>query len=77
MIRGCGYRKEASEFDVVSAEQTVAEVARDPRALAVLESMGIDQCCGASLSLAEAAAAAGVPLTKLLDALHAVKATSV
>jgi iron-sulfur cluster repair protein YtfE (RIC family) len=77
MIRGCGCCKQTADLEGVSAEQTVAEVARDPRALAVLESMGINHCCGGNLSLAEAAAAAGVPLTTLLDALHAVKATSV
>jgi iron-sulfur cluster repair protein YtfE (RIC family) len=77
MIRGCGCCAQTADLDGVSAEQTVAEVARDPRALAVLQSMGINHCCGAHLSLAEAVAAAGVPLPKLLDALHAAKATSV
>ena len=32
--------------------------------------MGINHCCGAQLTLAEAAAAAGVPLQALLEALN-------
>jgi iron-sulfur cluster repair protein YtfE (RIC family) len=47
----------------------VAEVSGDPRALKVLERLGINHCCGAHLSLGEAAAAAGVPLAELLRAL--------
>jgi iron-sulfur cluster repair protein YtfE (RIC family) len=53
----------------VSAEITVAEIARDPSALDVLKRMGINHCCGAHLSLREAAAAAGVSLDTLLRAL--------
>ncbi len=41
-----------------SPETIVAEVARDPSALEVLKRMGINHCCGAHLSLREAAAAA-------------------
>jgi iron-sulfur cluster repair protein YtfE (RIC family) len=52
-----------------SPETIVAEVARDPGALDVLKRMGINHCCGAHLSLREAAAAAGVPLDALLRAL--------
>jgi iron-sulfur cluster repair protein YtfE (RIC family) len=52
-----------------TAEQTVAEVSRDPRALAVLKAMGINHCCGAHLSLVEAAAAAALALAALLEAL--------
>ncbi len=48
---------------------TVAEVSRDPRALRVLEELGIDHCCGARLTLPEAAAAAGVSHTELLRRL--------
>ena len=52
-------------------EQTVAEVSTDPRVLALLKARGINHCCGAHLSLREAAAAAGVPLDELLAALEA------
>jgi iron-sulfur cluster repair protein YtfE (RIC family) len=54
----------------VNAEMTVAEVTREPGALDILKRMGINHCCGAGLSLREAAAAAGVPLDVLLDALE-------
>jgi iron-sulfur cluster repair protein YtfE (RIC family) len=55
--------------EMVSAETRVADVARDPAALEVLKRMGINHCCGAHLSLREAAASAGVPLEALLQAL--------
>jgi iron-sulfur cluster repair protein YtfE (RIC family) len=52
------------------AEQTVAEVVRERAgALDILKQMGINHCCGANLSLREAAAAAGVPLERLMAAL--------
>jgi iron-sulfur cluster repair protein YtfE (RIC family) len=35
-----------------------------------MKEMGINHCCGAHLTLREAAAAAGVPLEALLDALN-------
>jgi iron-sulfur cluster repair protein YtfE (RIC family) len=54
----------------LSPETIVAEVARDPSALDVLKRMGINHCCGAHLSLREAAAAAGVPVETLLRALE-------
>jgi iron-sulfur cluster repair protein YtfE (RIC family) len=53
----------------VTPEQTVAEVSRRPGALEVLERLGINHCCGAHLSLREAAAAAGINLDELLRAL--------
>ena len=53
----------------LNAEMTVAQVAREPGALDVLTRLGINHCCGAGLSLREAAAAAGVPLDALLAAL--------
>jgi len=53
------------------ATLTVGEIGRDPRALDVLKQAGINHCCGAHLTLAEAAAAAGVPLPPLLARLEA------
>ena len=54
----------------VSGETMVADVTRDPRALDVLKRLGINHCCGAHLSLREAAATAGVSLADLLRALE-------
>lgn len=54
----------------LGAEQTVADVAHHrPWALEIMRTMGIDHCCGAHLTLREAAAAAGTPLPTLLAAL--------
>ena len=41
-----------------------------PASGAVLNQLGIDTCCGGSLSLAEAAASINLPLARLLDALR-------
>ncbi len=66
----CGTHTEPSKpLSRVTAEETVAEVARRPGALPVLDRLGINHCCGAHLSLREAAAAAGVSLDELLRAL--------
>jgi uncharacterized protein (DUF2249 family) len=54
---------------------TVGEIGRDPRALEVLKQAGINHCCGAHLTLTEAAAAAGVALPPLLARLEAVAPT--
>jgi iron-sulfur cluster repair protein YtfE (RIC family) len=55
----------------VHAEQIVADVAgRRAGALEVMKQMGINHCCGAHLTLREAAAAAGVSLDALLAALN-------
>lgn len=52
-------------------EDTVAAAAlRTPFALLVLQRLGIDACCGGSLTLAQAAASAGVPVETLLLALE-------
>lgn len=59
---------------IVSADTIVAAVSRDPGALEVLKRTGINHCCGAHLSLREAAAAAGVPLDTLLRALESTHA---
>jgi uncharacterized protein (DUF2249 family) len=50
----------------------VAEISKRPGAPEVLRRLGVDHCCGASLSLREAAAAAGVALDDLLAALGAL-----
>jgi len=52
------------------ADQTVGDVARQHAgALETMKEMGINHCCGADLTLREAAASAGVPLDALLAAL--------
>lgn len=61
----------ARRLPAVTADQTVAEVIRrDASALEVMKRMGVNHCCGAHLSLREAAAAAGVPLDDLLSAVN-------
>ena len=53
-----------------TADRTVEDVShQSPGALAILKAKGINHCCGAHLTLREAAAAAGTPLDDLLDAL--------
>jgi iron-sulfur cluster repair protein YtfE (RIC family) len=60
----------------VPAEQTVADVAQHRAgALEIMKEMGINHCCGAHLTLREAAAAAGVPLDALLAALNEPRKT--
>jgi iron-sulfur cluster repair protein YtfE (RIC family) len=55
----------------VHAEQTVRDVAgHRAGALEIMKELGINHCCGAHLTLREAAAAAGVPLDGLLAALN-------
>lgn len=54
------------------AARTVAGVvAERPERLEILKTLGINHCCGAHLTLTEAAASAGVPLDRLLAALAA------
>jgi iron-sulfur cluster repair protein YtfE (RIC family) len=51
-------------------DETVETAAkRSPRVLAVLRELGIDTCCGGALTLAQAAASAGIPAQRLLQAL--------
>jgi iron-sulfur cluster repair protein YtfE (RIC family) len=51
-------------------DETVDTAARrSPRVLAVLRELGIDTCCGGGLTLAQAAASAGIPVRSLLQAL--------
>jgi regulator of cell morphogenesis and NO signaling len=57
----------------IDAEQTVRDlVVESPEARPVLERLGIDYCCGGERTLTAAAAAAGVDLAELTDALEAV-----
>jgi hypothetical protein len=44
-------------------------VKRAPGVLTVLRELGIDTCCGGGLTLAQAAASAGLPVERLLGAL--------
>ena len=54
----------------LAASQTVADVvAVHPELLETLTSLGVNHCCGAHLTLTEAAASAGIPLDRLLKAL--------
>jgi iron-sulfur cluster repair protein YtfE (RIC family) len=56
----------------IEADEVVGDVTRRvPGALQVLKDLGINHCCGAHLTLTEAAAAAGVPLDTLVEALNA------
>jgi iron-sulfur cluster repair protein YtfE (RIC family) len=61
-----------SELAGFTAEQTVAEVSRrSPAALDAIKKLGLNHCCGAHLTLAEAAASTGVPLNDVLAAVNA------
>ena len=68
---GSGTKVETAHTEApMRAEETVSDVAHRPRALNVLKELGINHCCGAHLSLREAAAAAGVPVETLLARLN-------
>jgi iron-sulfur cluster repair protein YtfE (RIC family) len=71
---GCGHGDKAVTIVGRPAryadDARVADVARDPAALAVLERFGLNHCCGGHLSLREGAAAAGAELPALLRALE-------
>ena len=55
----------------ITADLTVGDVAhRYTGTLDIMKEMGINHCCGAHLTLREAAASAGVGLEILLDALN-------
>lgn len=58
-------------------EDTVETAARrSPSGLLILQRFGIDACCGGQLSLAQAAAAAGVPVEMVLRPLEPAAATT-
>ncbi len=62
----------------MAAGRTVEDVAREhPGTLEVLKAHGINHCCGGRLTLAEAAAAAGIPVEALLEALRAFERPAV
>jgi iron-sulfur cluster repair protein YtfE (RIC family) len=61
---------------MIGAEQTVEQVKGRPGALETLQSFGVNHCCGAHLTLREAAAAAGVELPVLLRALDEAAAAT-
>ncbi len=75
MTDGCSCGSHGPSVPVPGATKTdprywtVGEIVRRPGGLPVLERLGINHCCGAQLTLAEAAAAAGVPLAEILRAL--------
>jgi iron-sulfur cluster repair protein YtfE (RIC family) len=55
----------------ITADLTVGDVAHHyAGTLSIMKEMGINHCCGAHLTLREAAASAGVALEVLLDALN-------
>lgn len=76
MAHECGCRHVSPDvrehpLTLVLPEQTVAEVVRRrPETLETMKEMGINHCCGAHLTLREAAATAGVSLEVLLAALN-------
>jgi iron-sulfur cluster repair protein YtfE (RIC family) len=72
-----GREEQAMTQIPIQADQTVGDVAHHhARTLDVMQRMGINHCCGAQLTLAEAAAAAGVPLQSLLEALNRTQTAS-
>jgi iron-sulfur cluster repair protein YtfE (RIC family) len=83
---GCHDHEGATETPVqihkpgqaLSGEDTVGEVAsRSPRALAVIQELGLNHCCGAHLTLTQASATAGVPVEAVLRRLDDVLARPV
>jgi iron-sulfur cluster repair protein YtfE (RIC family) len=71
---GCQSRSSATVQAMgapITAGLTVGDVAhRYAGALDTMKQMGINHCCGANLTLREAAASAGVALEALLQALN-------
>ena len=69
---GCGHGAPVTlGVPGITPDTTVEDAKRRPGALGVLQRFGINHCCGAHLSLREAAAAAGVDVYALLDNLAA------
>ena len=73
MTHACGCHAHVTErsAEPITSELTVSDVAhRYPGSLDTLMEMGINHCCGAHLTLREAAASAGVTVEALLEALN-------
>ena len=67
---GCTEEQAVTQIPI-QANHIVSDVAIEhAETLEVMQRMGLNRCCGAQLTLAEAAAAAGVPLQALLEALN-------
>ncbi len=61
----------AKPLPSITAERSVGDVAHHyPGTLEVMKELGINHCCGAQLTLSEAAASAGIPLATLLKTLN-------
>jgi iron-sulfur cluster repair protein YtfE (RIC family) len=72
---GCGCGHAAATAEVVGAAIAPGDtidmvVKRVPGVVAVLREMGIDTCCGGNLTLVQAAASAGIPAARILQALR-------
>jgi iron-sulfur cluster repair protein YtfE (RIC family) len=52
-----------------TAEMTVEQIKSRPGALEILQAFGLNHCCGAHLTLREAAASAGVRVEEILKML--------
>lgn len=76
MAHACGCHHDptggsGADLAPVGPEETVGQiVARRPGALEVMQGLGINHCCGAGLTLREAAASAGRPLDDVVAALN-------
>jgi iron-sulfur cluster repair protein YtfE (RIC family) len=71
---GCGCGHEAATAvvagDAIAPGDTIDMVVkRIPGVVAVLRELGIDTCCGGSLTLAQAAASAGIAVERIRRAL--------
>jgi len=73
MAHACRCHAHATQTrtEPITAELTVSDVAHHyPGRLDTMKEMGINHCCGAHLTLREAAASAGITLEALLKALN-------
>jgi uncharacterized protein (DUF2249 family) len=70
-----GKEVRAMALPLIRPDQTVGDVTHHHTGtLEVMQRLGINHCCGAQLTLAEAAAAAGLPIETLLEALNRTQA---
>lgn len=82
MSHTCGCHETSSKQSVkgrpaITADRTVGDVAHHhPGTLEIMQAMGINHCCGAGLTLSEAAASAGIQLDALLQALNGTPSPS-